>query len=128
MQRSLGADAKRKKKKKKRQQGSGKNLKFSDWNDVWFTELDNGVTGIATFEGADQNGLYGTYENEVGSGTLRCYMQGDVKAPCHGFYTQYSDGTSGSITMTLHDKNHWSGTYQIDGGSNGTWSGETIQF
>jgi hypothetical protein len=119
---SAAVEAKRKKKKKAKKPRST-TLKTSDWNGVWTTRLSNGVSGSATLSyDTSIDLLYGTYRNSVGNGEFRCYPDTGAPFDCQGPYYQ-TDGSTGYISMSLQDAEHWYGTYQIDGGESGTWSG-----
>jgi hypothetical protein len=98
-------------------------LKASDWDGFWNTLLSNGVRGTVNLSyDTSIDILYGTYGNSVGNGELRCYADAGAPLDCFGRYDQ-TDGSGGNISMTLQDAEHWYGTYQIDGGESGTWSG-----
>jgi hypothetical protein len=117
---SGAADARRKKKKQKK--AVDKPLKPSDWDGFWNTRLSNGVSGTANLSYEDQV-IFGTYSNSVGNGDFRCYTITDANPfSCQGPWYQ-TDGSTGFLSMELEDAEHWSGTYQIQGGDSGTWSG-----
>ena len=107
----------------KKRKNRGKQPKISDWYGTWSTRLSNGVQGTATFK-KDILGKCcdGTYENTVGSGTFRCYT-GSGNETDLGCRWDQDDGSSGDFVIDLTDEDHWKGSYRIDGGNRGTWSG-----
>lgn len=114
----FAVDARRKKRKKK-----SKALKPRAWDGSWNTRLSSGVNGSVNLAyDTSIDILYGTYSNSVGNGELRCYAEREDPLSCAGRYDQ-TDGSGGFITMNLTSAKRWSGTYQIDGGEGGTWSG-----
>ncbi len=120
--RSPTVDAKRKKKKQKK--ADDKPLKTSDWDGFWHTRLSSGVSGTANLSyDTSIDLLFGTYSNSVGNGDFRCYPVTDANPfSCFGPWYQ-TDGSSGYLTMELEDAGHWYGTFSVDGGDSGTWSG-----
>lgn len=115
----FASNAKRRKRKKKKQQS----LKAHDWDGFWTTRLSSGVSGSVNLSyDTTLDILYGTYSNSVGNGELRCYAERADPFSCAGRYDQ-TDGSGGQISMNLTSEKRWDGTYQIDDGEGGTWSG-----
>ena len=113
--------------KKKRKKKRDPNLKLSDWYGTWNTRLSNGTPGTAKFIKDVTGGCCdGTYTNDVGSGLFRCYPDPGGKNTDLGCRYEQTEGPAeeGSFYIDLTNKDHWQGSYEVDGGGSGTWSGD----
>lgn len=119
-------EGKKKRKGKNKRKNRGRAPRPSDWAGTWDTRLSNGIRGFATFTFNDFLGVYdGTYSNSTGSGQFRCsgLLPGASQLYCQ-YEQTFGPPQTGAFLIDLTDKDHWEGSYEIDGdGGGGAWSG-----